>query len=97
MSSGMRGTRRREALHRGAALLGLGAVGVACAPGGAGGGERIAQGQSTREVTLRWSTWGNDTNPFNQLGAPPGGGPLQRAVPEDQGARSSPRSTSPAD
>jgi multiple sugar transport system substrate-binding protein len=71
MSSGIRGTRRREALLRGAALLGLGAVGVACAPGGAGG-DRIAQGQSTREVTLRWSTWGNDTNPFNQLAAPRG-------------------------
>ena len=47
-------------------------MGVACAPGGAGGGDRIAQGQSTREVTLRWSTWSNDTNPFNQLAAPRG-------------------------
>ena len=72
MSSGMRGTRRREALQRGAALLGVGAVGVACAPGGAGGGDRIAQGQSTREVTLRWSTWGDSQNTFNSVGAPQG-------------------------
>ena len=28
------------------------------------GGERIAQGQSTREVTLRWSTWGNSHEPL---------------------------------
>ena len=72
MSGGMRGTRRREALHRGAALLGVGAVGAACAPGGAGGGERIAQGQSTREVALRWSTWGDSQNTFNSVGAPQG-------------------------
>jgi multiple sugar transport system substrate-binding protein len=72
MSGGMRGTRRREALQRGAALLGLGAVGVACAPGGAAGGDRIAQGQSTREVTLRWSTWGDSQNTFNSVGAPQG-------------------------
>src|SRR5262245_17039540 len=62
---------RRRAFLGGATPLGLGAVAAACAPSG-GAGDRIAQGQSTREVTLRWSTWSDAQNTFNTVGAPQG-------------------------
>ncbi|HEU5316891.1 MAG TPA: extracellular solute-binding protein [Chloroflexota bacterium] len=49
---------------------GTGAVLAAC---GAGGGpSAMQQNKTTREVTIRWSTWGDDTNPFNQVAAPRG-------------------------
>jgi multiple sugar transport system substrate-binding protein len=62
---------RRQTLLRAGALAGLGAVAAACTPTG-GGGDRIAQGQSTREATVRWSTWGDSQNTFNSVGAPQG-------------------------
>jgi multiple sugar transport system substrate-binding protein len=61
----------RRAFLAGATPLGLGLVAAACAPSG-GAGDRIAQGQSTREVTLRWSTWSDAQNAFNTVGAPQG-------------------------
>ena len=44
---------------------------AACAPIG-GGGDKIAKGRSGREVTIRWSTWGDDKNTFNTTAAPQG-------------------------
>jgi multiple sugar transport system substrate-binding protein len=70
-ASQARGVVRRSVLLRGGALLGGGAVLAACGPGG-GAGDRIAMGRSTREVTVRWSTWGDSQNPFNLFAAPQG-------------------------
>ncbi len=59
----------------GGALAGLATLLAACggAAGGTGGtGDAIAQGKSTREVTLRWSTWGDGANLFNQVAVPNG-------------------------
>ncbi|MGH2353452.1 MAG: ABC transporter substrate-binding protein [Chloroflexota bacterium] len=44
----------------GAAVL---ATTAACAPGGVGG-QPASQSVTKQPVTLRWSTWGNDTNPM---------------------------------
>ena len=49
---------------------GTGAILAAC--GASGGPSAIQQGKTTREVTIRWSTWGDDTNPFNMVAAPNG-------------------------
>jgi multiple sugar transport system substrate-binding protein len=65
------GVRRRRLLGGIPALGATGAVLAACAPGG-GGADRIAQGKSSREVTIRWSTWGDDKNTFNTDAAPKG-------------------------
>lgn len=50
----------------------VGAGGILAACGAAGGPSTIQQGKTTREVTLRWSTWGDGSNPFNQNAAPRG-------------------------
>ena len=61
---------RRKLLARGAGLLGVGALAAACGVGG--GGDKIAQGKSDREVTIRWSTWDNSKGNFNTDAAPKG-------------------------
>jgi multiple sugar transport system substrate-binding protein len=53
----------------------------ACLPG-RGGGEKIARGQSTREVTIRWSTWGDEKNTFNTQAAPQGVRLFNEAFPQ---------------
>jgi multiple sugar transport system substrate-binding protein len=58
-------------LSQATAVIGVGAVAAGCGGPGAAG-DQIAQGKSAREVTLRWSTWGDDTNTFNSVGAPQG-------------------------
>jgi multiple sugar transport system substrate-binding protein len=62
---------RRALVVRAGALVGAGVLAAACGQA-AGGGERIAQGSTTREVTIRWSTWGDDKNTFNTDAAPKG-------------------------
>src|SRR5262252_1871958 len=62
---------RRAVLSQVGAVIGVGALAAACGGQGAGA-DKIAQGKTTREVTLRWSTWGDDTNTFNSVGAPQG-------------------------
>src|SRR5437867_202016 len=58
-------------------VVGLGGTGVAlgllaaCAGPGAGG-DKIARGKSSRQVTLRCSTWGDEKNSFNTDAAPKG-------------------------
>src|SRR5687768_7721072 len=54
---------RRNVIRGATAALGTGVVMAACAPGG-GAGDKIAQGQSAREVTIRWSTWDVSTGGF---------------------------------
>jgi multiple sugar transport system substrate-binding protein len=66
------GVSRRMLLARGGALAGAGALLAACGPAGGGTGDKIAQRQTTREVTIRWSTWGDSQNPFNMVAAPRG-------------------------
>src|SRR5687768_7372663 len=61
-------TSRRSILS--GALFG-GAALAACGPFG-GGGDKISRGKSDRQVTLRWSTWGDDQNSFNSVAAPKG-------------------------
>ena len=65
---------RRALIGRGGAALALGAVAAACGPiGGSGGGAQgIAQGTTKREVTVRWSTWGDEKNTFNTEAIPKG-------------------------
>src|SRR5438094_687845 len=62
---------RRAVLSQTAAVVGVGMLAAACG-GAGGGGDKIAQGKSAREVNIRWSTWGDDTNTFNSVGAPQG-------------------------
>ncbi|HEU5316892.1 MAG TPA: extracellular solute-binding protein [Chloroflexota bacterium] len=62
---------RRRLIRGGALALGTGAVMAACSPGG-GGGDRIAQGKSDKEVTIRWSTWDVSTGGFTTEAAPKG-------------------------
>jgi ABC-type glycerol-3-phosphate transport system substrate-binding protein len=54
------------------AATAAGGVLAACAPGGGGSGDKIARGKSSKQVTLRWSTWGDDQNTFNTQAAPKG-------------------------
>jgi multiple sugar transport system substrate-binding protein len=64
-------TSRRSFVTRAGALFGVGSLLAAC--GGAGGaGDKIAQNKTSRQVTLRWSTWGDDKNSFNTDAAPKG-------------------------
>jgi multiple sugar transport system substrate-binding protein len=67
---------RRTMSRRGAAILALGPLVAACIPGAGrptgGAGERIIRGTTRREVTVRWSTWGDDRNAFNTAAAPMG-------------------------
>ncbi len=65
------GVRRRRLLGGIPALGATGAVMAACTSGGAGA-DRISQGKSEREVTLRWSTWDNSQGNFNTDAAPKG-------------------------
>ena len=60
---------RRRFLSSGTMAAGAGALVAAC---GGGGPAAIQQAKTTREVTLRWSTWGDSTNPFNQVAVPNG-------------------------
>ena len=62
---------RRRLIRGGALALGTGTVMAACSPGG-GGGDRIAQGKSDKEVTIRWSTWDVSTGGFTTEAAPKG-------------------------
>ena len=61
---------RRRFLSTGSVAAGAGAILAAC--GGAGGPSSIQQGKSSREVTLRWNTWGNDQHIFNLNAVPKG-------------------------
>jgi multiple sugar transport system substrate-binding protein len=63
-------TTRRRFMSTGTTAAGAGAILAAC--GGAGGPSQIQQNKTTREVSLRWSTWGNDTHIFNVNAAPKG-------------------------
>src|SRR5438093_3926481 len=63
---------RRAMLTRTAGLLGIGALAAACGQQAGPGGDKIKQGTSTREVTLLWSTWGNDQNISNTDAVPKG-------------------------
>ena len=59
---------RRRVIGYGSVSLALGVL-AACAGPGAGG-EKIARGKSNRQVTMRWSTWGDEKNSFNTDAAP---------------------------
>ena len=63
---------RRTMLSRATGLIGVGALAAACGQQASSGGDKIAQGQSTREVAITWATWGNDTNTFNTDAVPKG-------------------------
>jgi multiple sugar transport system substrate-binding protein len=60
---------RRACLRGLAGGAGAAALAAACGPMG---GDKIARGKSDREVTIRWSTWGDDKNSFNTEAAPQG-------------------------
>ena len=59
---------RRRFMSTSTTAAGAGALLAACG----GGPTAIQQNKSTREVTIRWSTWGNDTHIFNVKAVPNG-------------------------
>ncbi len=63
-------TTRRSYLSGAAVSIGSAAL-AACGPLG-GSADKIARGRSDKQVTLRWSTWGDDQNSFNRVAAPKG-------------------------
>ena len=59
---------RRRFLSTSSTAAGAGAILAACG----GGPAAIQQNKTSREVTLRWNTWGNDTHIFNVKAVPAG-------------------------